>query len=196
MKSLMFALTLFVAMPRPAAAAAAPAESPEHVALRQLKDELSTAANKMDMDGILKHLHPNVIVTWQNAEVSRGRDGVREYLERKTGGANPIVKGFHTSVEIDELTALYGNTGIAYGSSLDHFDLVGGQSFDLHGRWTFVLVKDQGQWLVAAMHASTNLFDNPLLNAAKRAAVLGSAAAFVTALLLGLFVGKKFLGGR
>lgn len=195
MRRMLLALTLSAALPSPAAAATTVgAESPEHVALRQLKDELLTAANKLDMDGILKHLHPNVVITWQNAEVSRGHAGVREYLESKTGGTNPIVKGFHTSVEIDELTALYGDTGIAYGSSLDHFDLLGGQSFDLHGRWTFVLVKEKGRWLAAAMHASTNLFDNPLLNAAKRAAIVASIVAFAVALVLGLFVGKRFLG--
>ncbi|HKR66818.1 MAG TPA: nuclear transport factor 2 family protein, partial [Thermoanaerobaculia bacterium] len=66
-----------------------------HNALRALKARLVDAINRNDIDAILAELHPNVVVTWQNAEVSHGRDQVRAYLERTTRGPNPIVNRYH-----------------------------------------------------------------------------------------------------
>jgi hypothetical protein len=168
------------------------AEAPDHAALRLLREELLGSVRKMDIEGIIQNLHPNIVVTWQNAEVSRGHQGVREYLNRMLGGKSPFVKSFKTDVNVDELTALYGDaTGIAFGSSTDRFDLAAGQQFTLHGRWTATLIKVNGKWLVASMHASTNLFDNPLLNAAKRSLYVGVGAGFITALGLGWFIGRR-----
>jgi ketosteroid isomerase-like protein len=164
-----------------------------HDALRALRGRLVTAMNKNDIDGILAELHPNVVVTWQNAEVSRGPAGVRAYLERMTKGPNPIVRGYHAEINVDDLTTLYGeNTGVAYGSSVENFDLAGGQSFTLHGRWSATMVRENGRWLLASVHASSNLFDNPLLNAAKKFLYLGIAVSFLVALLIGWFVGRRF----
>ena len=53
-----------------------------HNELRALRDGLIDAMNKGDIDRELAYMHPNVVVTWHNAEVSRGRDGVRAYLTR------------------------------------------------------------------------------------------------------------------
>ncbi len=137
-----------------------------HDALRALRGRLLTAMNKNDINGILAELHPNVVVTWQNAEVSRGPAGVRAYLERMTK--------------------------VAYGSSVENFDLAGGQRFTLHGRWSATMVQENGRWLLASVHASSNLFDNPLLNAAKKSLYLGIAVSFLAALLIGWFVGRRF----
>ncbi len=164
-----------------------------HDALRALRGRLLTAMNKNDINGILAELHPNVVVTWQNAEVSRGPAGVRAYLERMTKGPNPIVRGYHAEINVDDLTTLYGeNTGVAYGSSVENFDLAGGQRFTLHGRWSATMVQENGRWLLASVHASSNLFDNPLLNAAKKSLYLGIAVSFLAALLIGWFVGRRF----
>jgi hypothetical protein len=172
--------------------AAGAAEAPDHAALRLLREELLGSVRKMDIEGIIRNLHPNIVVTWQNAEVSRGHQGVREYLNRMLGGTNPFVKSFKTEVNVDELTALYGeSTGIAFGSSIDQFDLAAGQKFTLHGRWTATLIKVDGKWLVAGMHASTNLFDNPLLNAAKRSLYAAAGASFIIALGFGWFLGRR-----
>ncbi len=168
-----------------------------HDALRALKARLMTAVNKNDIDGILAELHPNVVVTWQNAEVSRGRQGVRAYLEAKTKGTNPIVRGYHADINVDELTTLYGeNTGVAYGSSIEQFNLAGGQGFTVHGRWSATMVKENGRWLLASIHASSNLFDNPLLNGAKKALYVAVPISFVVALLIGLFLGRRTARAR
>ncbi len=163
-----------------------------HNALRVLRARVLDAANKRDIDGVLGQMHPNVVVTWQNAEVSQGRQAVRAYLERMLKGPNAIVKSYHADYEVDALTALYGaNTGIAWGSSTETYDLGRGEKFTLHGRWTAAIVNENGQWLLASLHTSTNLFDNPLLRSAKGALWIGVASSAVAALLIGWFLGWR-----
>ena len=169
----------------------APSQSVEkaHEDLRVLRDALIRATNESNIDALLGHLHPNVVVTWQNAEVSRGREGVREYLTRMTSGPDRIVARFQTNATVDELTVLYGgDMGIAFGSSNDRFELVDGKNFDLNGRWSATLVREDGRWLVANFHASTNLFDNPVLNLATRYAVWAGVGGLVVGALLTLAV--------
>src|SRR3954470_5710465 len=99
-------------------------ENPAHQELRQLRDGLVAAMNKGDLEGTLKFLHTNCVITWHNAEVSRGHDGVRAYFNRVMTGPNRIVESFNCSVNVDELTTLYGeNAGICFGSSDEHFKL-------------------------------------------------------------------------
>ena len=163
-----------------------------HNALRQLKTRMVAAMNRNDIDAMLAELHPDVVITWQNAEVSRGREAVRAYLVRNTRGANPIVKSYHADIDVDQLTALYGgDTGIAYGSSTERFDLRGGMNFTLHGRWSATMVNDHGRWLLASVHASSNLFDNPLVSATKKMLYVAVTIAFVVALVLGWFLGRR-----
>ncbi|HEY6139693.1 MAG TPA: nuclear transport factor 2 family protein [Thermoanaerobaculia bacterium] len=183
----LFAL-LFLALPL----AAAEPNSDIHNALRALRARALEAANKGDIDGVLATMHPNVVVTWHNAEVSHGRDAVRKYLERQLKGPNPIVKSYHADFEVDELTQLHGpNTGVAWGSSTETYDLARGRKFTLHGRWSATIVNDNGQWLLASLHTSTNMFDNPLLNSAKRCIWIAAAIAAVVALLVGWWIGRR-----
>lgn len=171
------------------AAPAAPAEDVErtHNELRALRDGVIKATNDGNVDALLEFLHPNVVVTWQNAEVSRGRNGVREYLTRMTSGSAKVVRRFQTSPTVDELTILYGgDTGIAFGSSNDRFELSEGMNFDLTGRWSATLVKEGGRWMIASFHASSNLFDNPVLNLATRSAMWTGVGGLVIGGLIAL----------
>ena len=167
-------------------------EDPVHAQLRAMRDDLLDAVNKRDMDRVLGHLDPDVVVTWQNAEVSRKPDGVRAYMSRMLDGPDSIVRSFNTSVAVDELTILHGgDTGIAFGSSRDRFELRGGRTFELTGRWTATVVLDGGAWKIASFHASTNLFDNPLLNAARRLLTVVGAVAAAAGIVVGFLFGRS-----
>jgi len=54
------------------------------------------------------------------------------------------------------------------GTCVDHFRLTSGKTFDLTSKWTATVVKNAGQWKVASYHTSSNIFDNPILNAASQ----------------------------
>lgn len=177
--------------PNPSLAQAQAPEDPAHQQLRQLRDGLLAAMNNGDLEGTLKFLHTNCVITWHNAEVSRGHQGVRDYYNRVMTGPNRIVDTFHCTVKVDELTSLYGtNTGICFGSSDEHFKLANGKNLDVKGRWTATLIKENGQWLVASLHVSTNLFDNVMLDLAKKTAGVAAAVCFVIGVLAGWFISR------
>jgi uncharacterized protein (TIGR02246 family) len=172
---------------------AAPADDEAtHDELRALRDGLLDAIAKGDVERELTYFHPNTVVTWHNAEVSRGRDGMREYMNRMLKGPDKAVKAFKADVEVDELTILYGgDTGISFGNAVEHFKMASGRNFDLPARWSATLVKDNGQWLIASLHTSDNLFDNPLLDSAKRTIGWTGAIGLAVGLAIGLFVGRR-----
>jgi len=166
-----------------------------HDELRALRDRLLPALNKGDLETMVSQLATNCVVTWQNGEVSRGRDGFRSYYNRMMTAPGHIVESFSTSVKVDELTILYGdNTGIAFGSSDDHFKLKGGLDVPLKDRWTATLVKENGRWLIAAIHTSANVFDNPLLAGAKRLTVIAAVVTGIAGLLVGWLIGGRGKG--
>jgi ketosteroid isomerase-like protein len=166
-------------------------EDPAHAQLRALRDDLVDAMNKRDLNRLLAHLHPDVVVTWQNAEVSRRPEGVRAYISRMLEGPDSVVESFSIAPAVDELTILYGgDTGVAFGGSRDTFGLRNGQEFELNSRWTATLVNDGGVWKIAAFHSSASLFDNPLLAAARRWSVIAGVVALVAGLVAGFLVAR------
>lgn len=176
----------------PAAAAQPAAEDPAHNALRALRDGLLDALNQGDIERELTYLHPNVVVTWHDATVSRGRDGVGAYLRRMLEGPEKKVARYGADVNVDELTILYGgDTGISFGSAVEHFEMTGGRTIDLPARWSATLVKDGGQWQIASLHCSDDLFDNPLLSAARKVAYGAGGVGLLVGLVAGDFFGRR-----
>ena len=136
---------------------------------------------------MLAFLHEDVVVTFQNADVSRGHSGVREFHMRMNEGDNPVVKNLKSAFEVDELSVLYGeDTAVAFGGMQDEFELAGGMDFNLDSRWTATLVKENGRWLIAALHTSTNMFDNGVSNLLIQKSRIQVGA---IALILGLVIG-------
>lgn len=163
------------------------AEEATHEALRALRKQMVEAINKNDVDALLSHLDKDVVVTWMDGRVSRGPQGVREYIEKMTKGADRKVESYKTAAEVDEKTHLYGETGMATGKSRDEFVLKGGEELVVDSRWTATLVKADGKWKVAAFHASAGMFDNPVLTiAVKRTAMWTGGIAGAVGIVLGL----------
>lgn len=162
-----------------------------HNALRQLKTEMETALNNRDLDKIVANVDPNVVFTTMNGDVCRGPEQIRAYFHKMLEEPGHIVKNVKVSFEVDQLTTLYGgDTGVAYGSSKDHYELTNGSTFDIDGRWTCTMVKSGDRWVIAAFHYSANVFDNPVLDRMKKLMMLGIAAAAVLALLIGIGIGR------
>ena len=165
-----------------------PTEATEatHNELRALRDDMVDALNKSDVDRLLGHLAPNVVVTFQNAEVARGPEGVRAYYNKMMKGPGALVQTYDTAVTVDDLTILYGDdTGVAFGSSRDHFKLSSGAELSVDGRWTATLVRADGKWQVAAFHASVNMFDNPILYKMKTTAYITALFGLVMGVIIG-----------
>jgi hypothetical protein len=185
--------------PAPAPAAEPAKDEAIHEELRAVRKGLLDAVDKADWDGVLGFLHPRIVFTAQNGEVSRGREGVRAYLNKMTKGPNRRVERFSTAAEADDLSLLLGDgagTALSWGHSDDHFTLTDGSDFVLKSRWTATLVKEEGRWLIVGFHVSANLFDNPVLRLVveKTALYTGVAAVLVglvAGIVLGWLVAKK-----
>ncbi len=157
-----------------------------HEELRTLRRQLVEAVNKGDMDALMTHLDKDIVVTWMDGRVSRGPQGVKDYIEKMTRGPDRKVQSYKTDAEVDELTHLYGDTGIATGKSHDQFVLTDGRDFATDTRWTASLVKADGGWKIAGFHASTDMFDNPVLHiAVQRTALWTGIPAGIAGLVVG-----------
>src|SRR5712691_11524375 len=68
------------------------AEDPAHQQLRAMRDGVIEAFNKRDLDGLLANVDENAVATWQDGEVCRGHQGIRDYYARKMSGPNRLVE--------------------------------------------------------------------------------------------------------
>jgi uncharacterized protein (TIGR02246 family) len=173
------------------------AENPNHEQLRVLRDGIIDAMNRKDMESLVSFLHPSVVFTTMNGDVARGREGIRDYYNKMMVGPNRVVDSVTVKFIADELTALYLNDsmGICHGHTQDVYTLKGGQRMDINARWTATMIKEDGKWLVTAIHYSTNMFDNPVLTAVQKTMMMVGMGCAVVGLLLGMMIGRK-TGGR
>ena len=185
-RSTWLALILTLTLSSPVAAQS---EDPAHGELRALRTEVLDAITKGDIDRVLRSLHPNVVVTWQNGEVNRGHNGVKAFFERM---GRQAFSGYKVAPTPDDLTILYaGSTaGVSFGRSVGQFRLLGA-SWEFENRWTATVVKQGGTWLLTSYHVSWNALDNPLLTAAKRAVYVVSPLALLVGLALGRFLARR-----
>lgn len=178
------------ALAQDAAGSAPPDVEATHNALRALKQDMEDALNKQDVDRLLTHLHPDVVFTTMNNDVRVGKESIRAYYDEMMRGPNRVVEKVTAKFEVDDLTRLYGNTGIARGSSKDHYVLTDGTDIVIDSRWTCTMVREGDRWLIAAFHYSTNVFDNPLLTKLKNYGSMFIAVAALGALLAGFVIGR------
>ncbi len=158
-------------------------EDPAHQELRVLRTQMIDAITKGDIDTVIKNTHPNVVITWQNAAVCRGHQGLKDFFD-KVG--KDSFKGYKLPPTPDDLTMLYGDdTGVSFGETIGQFHLLG-KSYEFKSRWTATVIKENGKWQLAAYHVSMDALDNPILSAAKRAVYVSA----IIALIVGFFVAK------
>ena len=161
-----------------------------------MRDGLLAAVAEKDLEGILSYLHEDVVMTMQDGtdlKTVRKHSGVRDYMERLLTGKSAGVKDLKVDLKVDDLTILHGaDTGVAVGSSNDHYVLRAGSEFDLATRWSATVVADGEDWLVANLHVSSSLFDNPVINASKNYLFAVGGICLGIGLLLGMVLARLF----
>lgn len=162
-----------------------------HNQLRAMKDQCVKSLNAGDFESVIQFADEEILFTAMDARQAHGRGELKSYLEKMTKGPDKVVEGFQTEVEVDRLTKLYGpDFGVASGTSLSHYKLTDGSDFAVKNRWTASVVRKNGKWLLASFHSSANVFDNPLLDLAKRYAKMAAAGAVLLGLVIGLLIGR------
>ena len=165
-----------------------------HEQLRALREKFLAAVNAKDYEAVVALLHPEVVLTAQdgkNLNLIRRHEGVRKYFNRLLVSSGHGVESLELNPTVDDLSMLYhNNTAVAFGSSIDHYRLVNGSEFDLKTRWSVTIVKEGDKWLIACLHVSSNLFENPVLATVSRMAMWLAIGAGFVCLVAGLFIGR------
>jgi len=159
-------------------------------AITLLRQELIDSFNKADLDRLLSHLDPDVVITWQNAEVCRGPEAVRAYYEKMMKGPDRRVEKVSADPKVDD-RHVYGDWAVSWGSMNDHFVLTDGSELSLNSRFTATIARRGEVWKVTSFHASVNAFDNPILGyASKKAGMWAGIVGAIVGLVIGLIVGR------
>jgi ketosteroid isomerase-like protein len=172
---------------------AQPASAPDDVstAIDTLRDGLVSSFTKGDIDGLLQHLDADVVVTWQNGELCRGREEVRAFHNRMMTGEKRIVREIKSAPEVLG-RQVHGDWAVSWGNLHDHFLLTDGSDLPFDSVFTATIAKRGDRWLVTAFHTSINAFENPILALAVRKTALWAGIVMgVAGLLIGFFIGRK-----
>jgi ketosteroid isomerase-like protein len=161
----------------------------------ELRNALVEAFENRDLAGLLENVHPAIVVTWQNAEITRGHEEVKKYYEKMMLGPNSIVTDVKGKPEVDA-RKIYGDHVISFGHMNDIFTLRGEKeplAFD--SRFSALLERHDGKLKLAGLHLSVNAFDNPIVDhlSSKIAsyAILGGFSVFGFGFMIGWLMRGK-----
>jgi ketosteroid isomerase-like protein len=179
--------------PVPPAPDAAPVSAADKAASEQilaLRKALIDSYNKGDIEALLANLDDDVVVTWQNAEVCRGKKAVRDYYDKMMSGPTRIVTKITAEPRIDD-RHIYGDWAVSWGNLHDEYVLEDGSRFRFDSRFTATVVKRGDAWKVASFHASVSAFENPILGVAvKKVGIWAGIGGAAAGLLLGVILGR------
>jgi uncharacterized protein (TIGR02246 family) len=184
---------------RPASAPAAVVADDPTQAIGQLRQELIDSFNKGDLDRLLSHLDPDVVITWQNGEVCRGPAAVRAYYDKMMKGPERRVEKVSADPKVDD-RHVYGDWAVSWGSMNDHFTLTDGSELGMNSRFTATIARRGDVWKVTSFHASVNAFDNPILGYAAQKAgtwslVIGGVIGLLIGAVAGLYIARRLRRG-
>ena len=186
-RALAQAATQPAAATAPAGAAIDPAVAAQ---VDSLRDQLKAAYGRGDVAGMLKFLHPQVVIVFPDGEVLEGRDALAGYYDRMLKGPDHVVQSY-TSDPVVTQRYVHGDSVVSYGRMNDHYVLTDGSRFGLDSRFTVTALRlpdgppETGGWMIRSFHSSTDAFENAVLGMAVRKVMwlAGGSALFVGALL-------------
>ena len=159
--------------------------------LDEFRDNLFHAFNTGDYPLMLeKYCHKDIIATWQDGTTTNGHTGVIAEFDK--------LKQFIDKMTVDATTDTRlilhdGKLVISSGEMKDHYVLGRGPSVNLNSRWSATLVKENDQWWLASFSASTNAFDNEVVDLYLQGQKYTvSAIAGLIGLVIGIFLTRAF----
>jgi ketosteroid isomerase-like protein len=131
--------------------------------LNQFRENLFHAFNEGDYKAMLeKYCHKDVVATWQDGTTSKGYDEVlAEFAKLKQ-----FIDKMSADPTTDKRLILNdGNLVIASGPMNDLYELQQhGVTVELHSRWEATLVREADRFVLVGFSASTNAFDNQVVD--------------------------------
>ncbi len=163
-------------------------------ALLKLLSAVQAAINAQDIEALIAVMHPDCTVTWWNAEISHGHDEIRTYYRKMVKDPGRIITRYTTNAALDGHARFLDascDVAVAVGSMEDEFFPVIRGPFKLDSRWSATVSKSAGQWKIANLHLSSNVFTNTLISELTRALWFAGAAGLVVGGVAGWFFGRR-----
>jgi hypothetical protein len=162
-------------------------------ALLKVFHQIEDSINSQSLAQMAAQMDPQAVVVWGNGEVSRGPKEALDYYDRMVKGKDRILEKYMTKAKLSGPARFLGNGDVAIADGTmedEYFPIIRG-SFKLDSKWTATVAKSNGEWKVVALHLSANVFNNVLLDEAKRALGLMAGGGLVVGMLVGWFVGRR-----
>lgn len=184
LKVLAFLLTLLPALSAHAADRMGDGREADHAALRTLMNRAVQAINSQDMDALSSCFSERFVFTTVDQTAVTSTLALKRYYDRMLRAEDSPLSGFKMEPSVEVPAVFLGaNAGYSCGVSDDAYILrKSGRVIHMPSRWTATVVKEEGQWKLAALHAGINFTDNALLKIEK--------LPWWRKLLLGLGLGK------
>jgi len=131
-----------------------------------------------------KHVHKDVIATWQDGTTSKGHAGVIAEFDKLKKFINKMTVKPNTD---QRLILEDGKLVIASGNMKDDYALARGNNVSLESRWQATLVRDDAKWVLVSFSASTNAFENQVIDLyLQKTQYTSAGVASVVGLLIGI----------
>ncbi|MBC1224876.1 nuclear transport factor 2 family protein [Nostoc sp. UCD121] len=152
-------------------------------AIIRTRDIALQALNTRDFSKIQPYLHPNFTITTVDNQTFNKVPEFEKYWNQQFSSS---IKDIKMQLKGDTLrTFLTPEIDVASGEAIASFSFKDGKAADMALRWTAVLQKLQDKWTIQSLHFSSNLLNNPVLNAAQQLGQILAVAAGVGGFLLG-----------
>lgn len=154
--------------------------------MKVLLESIVKDLNDGAIENFDQYLAPDAVVTFYDGRHAVGGEAVKAYMQKMLTGDNPVLKSITTTAEEDTEAKVYANDfATAHGWLKNELVFIGGKKMLVDGRWTTSLIKQDDHWKIAALHFSTNIFDNAVLNEAKNNLWMFTIFAFVVGFIFG-----------
>jgi hypothetical protein len=165
----------------------------DHEQLREMLKKITTAFNTRDLDSITSLVDEKVAIISVDQRKCVGLEAFKAYVNSLFSGDNPLLKSIVFKPESDQLTTfLEDNVGISHGISTDTYSFINGETRVMKTRWSAITHKNDGSWKLTCLHMGVNLFDNPVLEVAKKFLYWIAAIALILGFFLGFLLARKF----
>jgi len=163
--------------------------------LLKILHEVESSINSQSLERMVQQMDANATVVWANGEVSRGPAEVLAYYDRMVKGKDRILTKYMTSAKLHGHARFLGDgsVAIADGTMEDEFYPVIRGPFRLSSKWTTTAARINGEWKIVGLHLSANVFNNTLLDEAKKALMYVGGGGLLVGLLAGWGI-SRFLG--
>jgi hypothetical protein len=166
----------------------------DHAALRALRDKVTQALSRQDVQALTDCCAKEFAFTTSvDQTILTTPAQVAAYFDRVFRASDALVATMKTEAQADILTRFIDeHTGVCYGSAIDTYTLKSGKEAKLNVRWSATVLKEDGQWKIAVVHAGVNVLDNPILanavTSSRRVAILAAPIALLLGLILGVII--------